>query len=457
MLNKGAGRKLLPPWQPTSWRGKTAGQQPLYPDSAHVERVITDLSRLPALVTFSEVDTLKLQLAEAQRGERFVLQGGDCAESFEDCTPTRILEKLKILLQMSLVLTYGLRQPIVQIGRIAGQYAKPRSADSETRNGLALPSYRGDMINRMPFTTSDRTPDPELMMDGYERAAMTLNFVRFVVDGGFTDLRHPENWELDSLHNTWLGDKYHEIVESLRDSLDLYDSLASQQEHQPHPADFYSSHEGLHLLYEQAQTRFVEERDRWYNLSTHFPWIGMRTADIDGAHLEYFRGIANPIGVKIGPNMTPEWLTELISILNPQNEPGRLTLIHRLGAHAIEQHLPSLVESVRAAGAGVLWSCDPMHGNTEITASGLKTRRFENILAELEAAFRLHEETGSRLGGVHIELTGEDVTECTGGPRDLTDEDLNRAYKSKVDPRLNRDQSLEVAMRVAGVMFPSSR
>ncbi len=454
MLNKGAGRKLLPPWQPASWRGKTAGQQPLYPDSAHVERVITDLSRLPALVTFNEVDTLKLQLAEAQRGERFVLQGGDCAESFEDCTPTRVLEKLKILLQMSLVLTYGLRQPIVQIARIAGQYAKPRSADSETRNGLALPSYRGDMINRMPFTTGDRTPDPELMIDGYERAAMTLNFVRFVVDGGFTDLRHPENWEFDSLHNTWLGDKYHEIVESLLDSLDLHDSLSSQQEHQPYPADFYSSHEGLHLLYEQAQTRFVEERQRWYDLSTHFPWIGMRTADTDGAHMEYFRGVANPIGVKIGPNMTPEWLTELTSILNPENEPGRLTLIHRLGAHAIEQHLPALVESVRGAGAEVLWSCDPMHGNTEVTASGLKTRRFENIVAELEAAFRVHKETGSRLGGVHIELTGEDVTECTGGPRGLTDEDLKRAYKSKVDPRLNREQSLEVAMRLAGVEFP---
>jgi len=436
-------------WHPASWQTRTAQQQPTYSDPAGLERTVAALSRLPPIVVSWEVEALRGQLAAAQRGERFLLQGGDCAENFEDCESDKIAQKLKILLQMSLVLLYGLKKPIVRVGRMAGQYAKPRSTDTETRGGVTLPSYRGDLVNRAPFTPQDREPDPNLLLRGYERAALTLNFVRALVDGGFADLHHPEYWNLGFLHHSPLRDAYQRIVDAIGDSLDFFESVSGRPVHESNRVEFYASHEGLHLLYEQAQTRFIPRQQRWYNLSTHMPWIGMRTAALDSAHVEYFRGISNPIGVKVGAGMDAEWLQALVQVLNPHNQPGRLTLIHRFGAKDVEGGLPKLIQAVRATGQTVLWVCDPMHGNTETTAGGLKTRRFDNIRKELETAFRIHDEMGSYLGGVHFELTGEDVTECIGGARGLKEGDLARAYKSQVDPRLNYEQALELAMLIA--------
>jgi 3-deoxy-7-phosphoheptulonate synthase len=436
-------------WHPASWHGRQATQQPVYADADALARAVSSLSRLPPLVVSWEVEALRAKLAQAQRGEQFLLQGGDCAESFEDCESDNIARRLKILLQMSLVLLQGMKKPIVRVGRFAGQYAKPRSTDTETREGVTLPAYRGDNVNRPGFTSQQREPDPELLLRGYERAALTLNFVRALVDGGFADLHHPEYWDLGFLRHAPLRDSYQKIVDSIAESLEFFESMSGQRVHAATRGDFYTSHEGLHLLSEQAQTRFIERQKRWYNLSTHMPWIGMRTANIDGAHVEYFRGISNPIGVKVGAAMSAEWLQALVQVLNPQNQPGRLTFIHRFGVKDIEQRLPDMIRAVRATGSPVLWVCDPMHGNTETTAGGLKTRRFDNILAEVEAAFRIHEEQGSALGGVHIELTGEDVTECIGGARGLTESDLARAYRSNVDPRLNAEQALELAMLIA--------
>ena len=436
-------------WSPESWQRRPAEQQPRYADAAKLARVIDELAQLPPVVVSWEVDQLKEELAAAQRGERFLLQGGDCAEGFGDCESATIARKLKILLQMSLVLLHGLKKPVIRVGRMAGQYAKPRSADTETRDGLTLPSYRGNIVNRAAFTAADREPDPDLLLRGYERAALTLNFVRALVDGGFADLHHPEYWDLGFMQHAKLKDAYQKIVDSISDSLDFFEAISGGPVHETSLARFYASHEGLHLLYEQAQTRFLPRRERWYNLSTHMPWIGMRTTTPDGAHVEYFRGIANPIGVKVGTSMDAAWLGELTRILNPDGEAGRLTLIHRFGAGQIERHLPAMIKAVRDSGQRVLWVCDPMHGNTETTPQGVKTRRFENILSEVEAAFRIHEESGSRLGGVHFELTGDDVTECTGGARGLSDGDLARAYRTSVDPRLNYEQALELAMLIA--------
>lgn len=438
-------------WHPASWQSLPAAQQASYPDAAALDRAVAELSRMPPLVTSWEVDALKEHIAKAQRGEAFVLQGGDCAETFDECTSENIVAKLKILLQMSLVMLYGLKKPVIRVGRMAGQYAKPRSADTETRDGTSLPSFRGDLVNRNPFTSADRVPDPQLILRGYERAALTLNFVRSLIDGGFADLHHPEYWDLGWVGHSAMAEEYHSIVKSISNSLDFLETVSGRELHRTQRADIYAAHEGLHLLYEQSQTRFLDRRDRWYNLTTHFPWIGMRTAAMDGAHIEYFRGIANPMGVKIGPGMTREWLQDLIAVLNPNNEPGRLTLIHRFGAKLIDEHLADLIAAVRETGSPVLWVCDPMHGNTESTADGTKTRRFENIVTELEAAFRIHRAAGSYLGGVHLELTGENVTECTGGARGLTDGDLARAYKTTVDPRLNYEQAMEIAMRIAGL------
>ncbi|MGI9307629.1 MAG: class II 3-deoxy-7-phosphoheptulonate synthase [Gammaproteobacteria bacterium] len=438
-------------WGPQTWQQKKAVQQPTYRQPAAVDAALAQLSRLPPIVTSWEIEALKEKLAEAQEGQAFVLQGGDCAETFAECRSDIVTQRLKILLQMSIVMLYGLKKPIIRVGRMAGQYAKPRSADTEERDGTQLPSFRGDLINREAFEEVAREPDPELMLRGYERAALILNFARSLMDGGFADLHHPENWDLNWVQHSPLADEYHEIVTAVSNSLDFFESVNGRQMHAAERVDFYASHEGLHLPYEQAQTRFLEHRQNWYDLTTHYPWIGMRTAELDGAHVEFFRGIVNPIGVKVGPGMTRDWLLGLLETLNPANEPGRLTLIHRFGAAKVEDGLPPLIEAVEEAGARVLWICDPMHGNTETTADGYKTRRFDSILKELEQAFRIHQAQGSYLGGVHIELTGEDVTECTGGARGLTDADLKRAYRTQVDPRLNYEQAMELAMRIAGL------
>ncbi len=435
-------------WSPTSWRSHRATQQPAYPCADEVERVICEMSRLPPLVTSWEIEMLKAQLAEAAAGKRFLLQGGDCAETFDACDSANIASKLKILLQMSLVLVHGTRKRVIRVGRFAGQYAKPRSEDFETRDGVSLPSYRGDLINAVGFTEAERTPDPQRMLRGYERSALTLNFIRSLIDGGFADLHHPEYWDLGFVKHSHRAAEYQKIVESIGESLRFMEALAGASVGEINRVDFFTSHDALHLPYEQAQSRRVPRRDGWYNLSTHLPWLGMRTCDPDGAHVEYMRGIANPIALKVGPAMSTQVLGDLIRILNPLNEPGRLTLIHRFGADRIAASLPPMIEAVQAGGSTVLWCCDPMHGNTERTAAGIKTRSFDHILQELEEAFAIHERLGTYLGGVHFELTGENVTECIGGARGLDESDLSRDYKSQVDPRLNYEQSLEMAMLI---------
>jgi len=442
---------LLPNWRPDSWQQKPAAQQPHYPDAEALQDVLAQLATLPPLVTSWEVNSLKQQIAAAQRGECFVLQGGDCAESFADCRSDVIANRLKVLLQMSLVLVHGMRQRVLRIGRFAGQYAKPRSADMETKDGVTLPSYRGDLVNAPAFTAAARVPDPQRLLEGHMRSAMTINFVRGLIDGGFADLHHPEYWDLNWVQHSPLAADYQKMVDALGDSVRFMETLAGGAISDFSRVDFYTSHEALLLWYEQAQTRQVPRSEGWYNLSTHFPWIGMRTADIGGAHVEYCRGIRNPMGVKVSPSMTVDWVLDLCRILNPDNEPGRLTLIHRMGSDKIADHLPTLIEAVRKAGHTVLWMCDPMHGNTISTPNGLKTRPFDRIMSEVEQSFAIHKACGSRLGGVHLELTGEDVTECTGGARNLSNTDLERAYKSQVDPRLNYEQALELAMKIARI------
>ncbi len=427
-------------WSPESWRQKAAAQQAEYPDSAELTRAVAELGALPPLVHHREIEALKLGLARAAAGKLFVLQGGDCAESFQDCGSDGILARLTALLQMSLILRHGTGMPVFCVGRIAGQYAKPRSQPTETRNGVTLPAYRGDIINRIEFTSAGRVPDPNLLLRGYERSALTLNFVRTLAAAGFTDLRELMDWqpELDgsSVHARELT----RILDAVKREVENIDEAGQ--------VGFFTSHETLAFEYDLAQTRHVPGKG-WYNLTTHLPWIGVRTNTPDGAHVEYCRGIRNPIGIKIGPDTTPQSLTALLEILHPDNEPGRIVLIHRFGAGRIADWLPPLIEAVRATGKTVLWLCDPMHGNGETTQSGVKTRRFDTILAEACEAFRIHHSLGSILGGVHLELTGEHVTECVGGAARVAEDDLVRNYRSKVDPRLNYAQSVEMALEIA--------
>ena len=435
-------------WSPASWRDRPALQLPTYPNASELAAAQEELRSLPPLVTSREILSLKQQLAEAQEGKRFLLQGGDCAETFAECNSEVITNRLKVLLQMSLVLVHGLKVPVVRVGRFAGQYAKPRSADSETRDGVTLPSYRGDIVNGPDFTAQARVPDPRRMIKAHARSAMTMNFVRSLIDGGFADLHHPEYWGLGWVGQSPHAAEYQNMVAGIGDAVRFMETLAGRKMQSLSRVDFYTSHEALLLPYEEAQTRRVPRADGWFNLSTHFPWIGMRTAALDGAHIEYFRGISNPVAVKVGPSVTPDQLLRVIDVLNPHDEPGRLGLIHRMGAEHIATKLPTLLDAVKREGRRVLWICDAMHGNTESTSNGYKTRRFENIRGEIEQAFDIHEAAGTRLGGVHLEMTGENVTECLGGARDLTELDLQRAYRTTVDPRLNYEQALEIAMLI---------
>ena len=439
-------------WSLPSWKSKPLAQRVVYPCQEEVDRMVEQISKLPPLVTSWEVLELKSQLADAVRGERFLLQGGDCAESFDTCDSPTIANKIKVLLQMSLILVHGAQKRVVRIGRFAGQYAKPRSEDSETRNGVTLPVYRGDLINRPAFTPEARVPDPRLMIEGYAHAALTINFIRALVVGGFVDPHHLDYWNLDWVTSSPMAEEYRRMARTISESVVFMENLAGAHPGGFHWIDFFTSHEGLHLPYEQAQTRQVPRQHGWFNLATHFPWIGMRTADPEGAHVEYFRGIRNPIGLKVGPALASDCLKRLIEILNPEAEPGRLTLIHRFGCESIARCLPPLIAAARSTGIPVLWCCDPMHGNTRVTDGGLKTRNFDEILGELDQAFEIHRADGGRLGGVHVELTGEAVTECVGGARGLTETHLTRAYKSCLDPRLNYEQALELALFTAGKM-----
>ncbi len=445
-------------WTPESWRAKLVAQQVVYTDRDAVERAFAKLRSLPPLVTSWEIERLRHEIAEAQEGRRFILQGGDCAETLADCTSETITNKLKILLQMSLVLIHGLKRPVTRIGRIAGQYAKPRSSFTEKGmcNGqeVELPSYFGDLVNEAPFTPEARVPNPHLMVRGYQHAAMTLNFIRALVEGGFADLHHPEYWDLSFFHHADLSaqrrEQYEHMTRTLSDGLRFMEALGERTIEDMTRVEFFTSHEGLNLLYESAQTRQVPRRAGFYNLSTHMPWIGERTRAIDGAHVEFFRGIQNPIGVKIGPGITAEVLMPLLDVLNPENTPGRIVLISRMGVGNVEKALPGILDAVKKAGRRVLWMCDPMHGNGIKTGSGIKTRSFDAIARELELSIQAHKSAGTILGGVHFELTGEDVTECIGGAAGVAESDLSLNYASLCDPRLNYKQALELAFILAG-------
>jgi 3-deoxy-7-phosphoheptulonate synthase len=427
---------------------------------ASLDRAVDALRVLPPLVTSWEIERLKSLLADAQEGKRFVLQGGDCAETFADCRSAVISAKLKILLQMSLVLVQGAQRPVVRIGRFAGQYAKPRSTPTETRvvcgEPITLPNYFGDLVNRASFDAASRTPDPQLLLAGYHHAAMTLNFVRSLAAGGFADLHHPEQWDLSFSESASLPAElraeYQRASAALGESLRFMEALGETSLDELSRVEMFSSHEGLHLPYEAALTRSVPRRAGYYCLSAHLPWIGERTRAIDGAHVELFRGVQNPIGVKLGPSVSAKEVLALIDVLNPSDERGKLVLITRMGADRAASALPPLLEAVRDSGRRVLWVCDPMHGNTRVLASGKKTRAFGDILAEIEHTAEAHRVAGTLLGGVHFELTGNDVTECTGGADALTETDLETAYETACDPRLNYRQSLEMAFLLARVL-----
>jgi 3-deoxy-7-phosphoheptulonate synthase len=431
-----------------SWRQLPAAQQPEWPDRGELDKVVKQLGGLPPLVFAGECDNLKADLAAVTRGEAFVLQGGDCAETFAGATADDVRDKLKTLLQMAIVLTYAAKVPVVKIGRMAGQFAKPRSKNTEVRDGVELPAYRGDMINGFDFTPESRIPDPWRLLQAYHSSAVTLNLVRAFTKGGYADLRQVHAWNRDFVSESPAGKRYEQLAREIDQALAFMRACGVEPE-EFHSVEFYSSHEALILDYDRALTRIDSLSGLPYDVSAHMVWIGERTRQLDGAHVEFFSRIRNPIGVKLGPTTTAEEALALVEQLNPDNEPGRLTFITRMGASKIREHLPSLVEKVTANGAQVAWICDPMHGNTFEAPSGHKTRRLDDVLNEVAGFFEVHRALGTHPGGVHIELTGDDVTECVGGGTEIVEDDLARRYETACDPRLNRSQSLDLAFRVA--------
>ncbi|MBO9400925.1 3-deoxy-7-phosphoheptulonate synthase class II [Shimia sp. R9_3] len=437
-------------WQKSDWRAKPRVQMPEYTDEAELKAVEAKLASYPPLVFAGEARRLKAQLGAASRGEAFLLQGGDCAESFEQFSADGIRDTFKVMLQMAMVLTYGAKVPVVKVGRMAGQFAKPRSAPTETVDGVELPSYRGDIINDLAFTPESRIPAPSKMLQAYTQAAATLNLLRAFSTGGYADVHQVHAWTLGFTEGE-KAEKYRDMANRISDTLDFMKAagVTSDRLHTLQTVDFYTSHESLLLEYEEALTRLDSTSGKWLAGSGHMIWIGDRTRQPDGAHVEFARGVQNPIGLKCGPTTTAEDLKVLMEKLNPENEAGRLTLIARFGAGSVGDHLPRLVKAVQEEGANVLWTCDPMHGNTIKSATGYKTRPFDSVLREVREFFGVHKAEGTIPGGVHFEMTGQDVTECTGGVRAVTEEDLSARYHTACDPRLNASQSLELAFLVA--------
>ncbi|HRE54630.1 MAG TPA: 3-deoxy-7-phosphoheptulonate synthase class II [Candidatus Competibacter sp.] len=438
-------------WSPRGWRDRPAAQQPVYDDELALAEVEERLATSLPLVFAGEIRALREQLADVAAGRAFLLQGGDCAESFADFNERAITDTFRVLLQMAVVLTFAAACPVVKVGRMAGQFAKPRSAPTESRAGTVLPSYRGDIVNALDFTADARQPDPRRQLRAYAQSAATLNLLRALAQGGFADLHRVQQWNLDFLRTSPQGERYHDLAHRISETLAFMRAcgLDAATEPQVRQVQFYTSHEALLLGYEQALTRQDPSTDDWYDGSAHFLWIGERTRQPDGAHVEFMRGIANPIGLKLGPTADPDMLVRLLDLLNPDDRPGRLTLIARMGADKIETALPPLIRMVQREGRQVIWSCDPMHGNTRETGNGYKTRPFARILDEVRAFFAIHRAEGSIPGGMHFELTGQDVTECVGGAQAITEQGLADRYHTHCDPRLNASQSLELAFLIA--------
>jgi len=441
-------------WSPDSWRSKPFVQIPDFPDKEALKVVEQRLASYPPLVFAGEARALKASLGKVSDGKAFLLQGGDCAESFAEHGADNIRDFFRVFLQMSVVLTFAAAKPIVKVGRIAGQFAKPRSSDFEKKDDVSLPSYRGDIINGTEFDEPHRTPDPERQIMAYRQSAATLNLLRAFAQGGYANLEHVHEWMLDFVDNSPQSERYQQIADRLTETLRFMKAIGISAEEHPRlrETEFYTSHEALLLGYEQAMTRVDSTSGDYYDTSGHMLWIGDRTRQPDHAHVEFCRGIKNPLGLKCGPTTSTEGLLELIDILNPGNEAGRLTLIARFGSDKVGEHLPQLIRAVEKEGKKVVWSCDPMHGNTITSTSGYKTRPFERVLKEVQQFFAIHRAEGSYPGGVHFEMTGKDVTECTGGARAVSDEDLGERYHTHCDPRLNATQSLELAFLIAELM-----
>jgi 3-deoxy-7-phosphoheptulonate synthase len=441
-------------WTPDAWQSLPAEQQPDWPDRAELERVVKALSSVPPLVFAGEARNLTHRLAQVARGEAFLLQAGDCAESFDTFSADSIRDKLRVILQMAVVLMYSSGVPIVKVGRIAGQYGKPRSSATETDGAIVLPAFRGHIVNDIAFSETARRPDPERLLTAYQQSAATLNLLRAFTNGGFADLSRVHAWNQEFVASSSEGHRYETIADEIDRTLRFMKACGVDTEAEPrlHNVDFWTSHEALILGYEEALTRRDSLTGEWYDCSAHMLWVGERTRQLDGAHLAFLSGVGNPVGCKIGPTTTPDEVVAICAALDPDRTPGRLTLISRMGADAVSEGLPPLLEAVRASGHPVVWACDPMHANTFTAPSGRKTRHFDAVLAEISGFFDAHRRCGTWPGGVHVELTGDDVTECLGGAEEILDADLGTRYETMCDPRLNARQSLDLAFRVADLL-----